>query len=129
VLVVSADNNLLVYGHLLVLVHLIEVLYGLLGHHHTLVNHNIVQALMLVSVLAHVLWLLYLVVGIRVAVILPLMLGHHTVYRHHGHRWLRHYVILNWLPSIIELVKNLVSLDLNSVLGWFGAQLFLTVSE
>ena len=129
VLIMSVDNNLLVDGHLLVLVHLVEVLHGLLGHHHALVYDYVIQVLMLVRVLVHVLWLLHLVVVVRVPVILPGMLRRHAVYRHDGHRCLRHYAILYWLPDVVELVEDLVTLDLNAVLGRLRPQLFLTVSE
>ena len=129
VLVMSVDHNLLLDGDLLVLVHLVEVLNGLLGHHHVLVYDNVIRALMLVMVLVHVIGLLYLVMGVRVDVVLAVMLGCHVIDGDDGHGRLLHYAVWYWLPNVVELVEDLVSLNLHSVLWGFGSQLFLTVSE
>jgi hypothetical protein len=129
VLVMSVDYNLLLNGYRLMLVHLVEVLDRLLGHHHTLVNYNVVRVLMLARVLVHVLRLLHLVVRIRVAVVLVVVCGCHVVDGNDGHGRLLHYTVLHWLANVVELVEDLISLDLHAVLWWFGSQLFLTVSE
>ena len=129
VLVMSVDHNLLLNRDRLMLVHLVEVLDRLLGHHHALINNNIVRVLMLVRVLAHVLRLLDLVVRIRVAVVLAVMRRCHVVYGNDWHRRLLHYAALHWLTNTVELVEDWISLDLHAVLWWFGSQLFLAVSK